>query len=396
MFVKADIVFMGKVRDTGVDEVFYGTQEEAGAVRKSGMRLLGSAAKDLKPDVFYHRLHYQLIVKQPLKGNVRSGSMLKTKVALADKRELLDTFDPGWPKRPIPKGAKKPPLGPEDGLFMLRRDASGFTFEPLLLDFSGIDAAEAKRRRTIAVQAIAEVLKKDPLTIMSGRVAGGEVLKRLHVKAAETSPGRYRLTYDFSSPNQLKDWRAVNEDGKWLVKNGSLVQRTNMSREAPPAAAYLATCAEFAGDIEVVVRVKPVDDDIITTHIAFYCSSQNYVFLMDSSGGSAWHGGRMMGRWMRREDRFWHVWSEYDPGRTYTITMGRKGSHVYAKLDGNLLFDVKDDTLQSGSVAVGCKGQHGVRFDSVQITGTPTGTWTMLEPASPVAKRPSPRRGKKK
>jgi hypothetical protein len=392
MVSEADVVFTGKVRGSVSEEVFFSTREEADAARASGMRLLGSAAPGLKPNVFYHQLNYQITVGSPLKGNVRQGSMLKTKVALADKKELLEAFDPGWPKYPK---AKDGSFGPDGGLFILKADASGFTFQPLLLDFAGRDPAEAKRRRLIAVTAIGKALAKDPHAIVPHDEKGVDVLARLKVKAKKVGADRYRLAYDFSSQEQLKDWRVVNRKGEWIIEDGWLVQNTNVTGGGAAGATVLVTRAEFEGDVEVVVRVQPVDNDILTTHIAYYCRNQNYVFLMDSDGARPWSGGRVIGPRFTKDDRFWHVWSDYDPDRVYTIAMGRKGPNVYVKLDGRLLFEARDEVLKSGSVAVGCTGQEGARFDSIEITGKPSGVWRVLEPKQPVVK-PPPKTGRKK
>lgn len=333
-----------------------------------------------------------------VKGEVMRGSTLKVRVAASERKEALGAFDIGWGEKPTEGQSKWEKEVPGGRLFALKADLDGLAFRPLLMDFSAETADAAVAKRKVALSALCKAYRGKPGFALPETLSDEDILARLHAtKVEKLDGGKYRLTYDFSSPEELKDWYVINPLGEWAVADGWLTQSCNESNNEDYMALVLATCAGFSGDVSATVRLNPVDNDCFSVHIAHYCRRQTYTFLMNSDYGKVWEARRVIGkRLAKNEDRLWSYQGDYDQTKTYTICLARKGKTIFAKLDGKLLFSADDEVLTTGSVALGCKGMQGIRYDSVVIEGRFDGRWSQVEPAAPVAKHPEAKAEKPK
>ncbi|MCK6475091.1 MAG: hypothetical protein L6R28_25495, partial [Planctomycetes bacterium] len=346
----------------------------------------------------YQFLVAQLVVDDLVKGDVMRGSTLKVRVAAAEGKDALGKFDVGWAEKPADGQSKWEAQVPGGRLFALKADPDELAFRPLLMDFPAETADEASAKRKAVLGSLCKAYRGKPGFALPETLSDEDILARLHAtKVEKLDGGKYRLTYDFSSPEELKDWYVINPLGEWAVADGWLTQSCNESNNEDYMALVLATCAGFSGDVSATVRLNPVDNDCFSVHIAHYCRRQTYTFLMNSDYGKVWEARRVIGkRLAKNEDRLWSFQGDYDQTKTYTICLARKGKTIFAKLDGKLLFSADDEVLTTGSVALGCKGMQGIRYDSVVIEGRFDGRWSQVEPAAPVAKHPEAKAEKPK
>ncbi len=388
---KADIAFAGRVKGTAIEEVKF-SAEEATAVNADGNIRRLSPEPEAKLQVQANKTYYvlvcQVVVDDLIKGDVLRGSVLKTWVAVAEGKDLLEKFAIGWTETPAQGKSKWEAEVAGGRVFALSANPDGLSFLPVLMDFPADSAEAAAQKRRAALGAICKAFRGKPGFSLPETLTDGDILARLHAtKVEKLDGGKYRLTYDFAKADELKDWYAINPLGEWAIEDGWLVQKCNESNNEDYMALVLATCAGFAGDVDVTVKLIPVDNDCLSVHIAHYCRQQTYTFLMNSDYGKNWEARRVIGR-RAKGDQMWSFQGDYDPRKLYTINMGRKGKAIYVKMDGKLLFTADDEVLTAGSVALGCKGQEGIRYDSVVIEGRFDGRWSQAEPAVPVAKHP--------
>ncbi|GEM_PF-5993942 len=386
---KADVAFVGRVKGVAIEEVKFNA-EEAAAINVDGnahrLSLEPEAKLQVHADKAYHMLVCQVVVDDLIKGDALRGSVLKTWVA--EGKDLLEKFDIGWAETPAQGKSKWEAEVAGGRVFALRANPDGLSFRPMLMDFPADSAEAAAQKRRTALGAICKAYRGKPGFSLPETLADEDILARLHAtKVEKLDGGKYRLTYDFAKADELKDWYVINPLGEWAIEDGWLVQKCNESNNEDYMALVLATCAGFTGDVDVTVKLIPVDNDCLSVHIAHYCRQQTYTFLMNSDYGKNWEARRVIGR-RAKGDQLWSFQGDYDPRKLYTINMGRKGKAIYVKMDGKLLFTADDEVLTSGSVALGCKGQEGIRYDSVVIEGRFDGRWSQAEPAAPIAKHP--------
>lgn len=391
---KADAAFTGCVKNTDIGTVKFGAEEAAALNADPGLRRLPGTGTPgpllIQAGKTYHLLCFNLLVDNVVKGDVQRGSVLRTKIALAEDKNLVETFNPGWAESPSEGRSIWEAEAPGGRLFVLKAEPGGLSFRPVLLDFPADTPAAAARKRQAALAAVCRAFRGRPGFALPEILSNEEILSRLRAKVEKLDGGRVRLTYDFSQLEQLHDWYVINTAGDWRIENGKLVQMSNEGNNEQYMATVLATCAGFTGDVEATFKLTPVDNDCFSVHIAHYSRTQNYTFLMNSDYGKTWEARRVIGPRLRdNADRLWVHQGDYDPGKLYTINMGRRGGTIFVKLDGKLLFATEDVVLTGGSVALGCKGQTGIRYDSVVIEGEFDGRWTKSEPAAPTARHPA-------
>jgi hypothetical protein len=388
---KSSVAFAGRVKTVAVEEMRFSAEEAAAVNADPNIRRLSSepeAQLQVQANKAYRVLVCQVVVDDLIKGDALRGSVLKTWVAVAEGKDLLDKFDIGWAETP-PEGKSRWEAEVAGGrVFALKANPDALSFRPVLMDFPAGSAEAAAQKRRGALGAICKAYRGKPGFALPETLADEDILARLHAtKVEKLDGGKYRLTYDFAKADELKDWYAINPLGNWAVDNGWLVQSCNESSNEDYMALVLATCAGFTGDVDVTVKLIPVDNDCLSVHIAHYCRQQTYTFMMNSDYGKRWEARRVIGR-RAKGDQLWNFEGDYDSRKLYTINMGRKGRAIYVRMDGKLLFTADDEVLTAGSVALGCKGQEGIRYDSVAIEGRFDGRWSQAEPAAPIAKHP--------
>jgi len=388
----ADVLCVGTLAGTYEEEI------PIDGDTPQGQELVDITAKDLTSGTACTQMNARITVMQALAGPVAIGSTLKVRMALAGLTTHPAAADsPLEKERALLLSRFGFPIGPDQGsLFALRLHPDGISFTPLFLDPPPVQ--EAARIRDRLLKSVAALCKKDAETLIPRALDDEEILARLHAKVKTVGPRRYELTYDFSSPDQLKDWRVVNEGGKWLINRGKLVQESDIHTSEEYMATLLVTRVGFKGDVEAEVKVQPVDVDSFSVHIAYYCRKQSYMFLMNGSDGF-WMvrrviGGRLpWGPSYGPGDWLWKGFSmQYDPNAIYTIDMGRKQNALFVYLNGKRIVEREDTALLDGAVALGCDAQKGITYGSVKITGSFNGQWSLQDPPEPIAKHPPVRR----
>ncbi len=177
------------------------------------------------------------------------------------------------------------------------------------------------------------------------------------------------LLYNFEDPKQLNDF--VIDEGDWSIKNGVLEGRL-------PAKDYLGVHLAYPeseewSDYTLEVRGTWLEDlgqagQSAQVEIFFrFVEPQNRYFLdanyvLNNSGLYAQIGGD---------------WPELGPRtpvegipdeKTHDYKIELKGESIIVFVDGNVIFDVKDNRIAKGTVGLGGYGSR-VQYDNLRIEG---------------------------
>lgn len=213
---KSDAAFLGHVKAVAIEEATLGPEDAADLNSDTCVRRISDAKApfQFQAGKSYQFLVAQLVVDDLVKGEVMRGSTLKVRVAASENKEALGAFDIGWGEKPSEGQSKWETEVPGGRLFALKADPDGLAFRPLLIDFPAETSDLASGRRKSALAALCKAYRGKPGFALPETLSDEDILTRLHAtKVEKLDGGKYRLTYDFSSPEELKDWYAINPLG---------------------------------------------------------------------------------------------------------------------------------------------------------------------------------------
>lgn len=129
------------------------------------------------------------------------------------------------------------------------------------------------------------------------------------------------------------------------------------------------------GDYRLSAYLRAEDDDALGVVFRYADPSHHYRFLMDRE--------RTYRRLLRVYDGVTTVLGEddipYRLNRHYSITVEALGPSLRVYVDGDLVFDVTDETMANGTVGLCCWGNTGARFSDIRVDA--------FGPAAPVVYR---------
>lgn len=192
--------------------------------------------------------------------------------------------------------------------------------------------------------------------------------------AALAAPGNVLLSDNFEA-STLSGWTVVDEGhlngpSAWRVIDGWLVQHSNI-QGGSKAAGDLRKPGSFLlfdnglawEDYSIKLRLRSDDDDALG--VMFRVAGEDYYRF-------SWDKSRSYRRLIKHvagetsllaEDR-----ASYAKGRGYDLEIRALGPSLSVSVDGEAVFNVHDDTLEAGSVALYSWSNRASYFDDVKIT----------------------------
>jgi hypothetical protein len=178
---------------------------------------------------------------------------------------------------------------------------------------------------------------------------------------------------------QLGNWTAVDDPetvespSVWRVEqDGWLHQRSNIWGRRGDFigrwyGSYLVAGEAGWGDYTLSLKAKPGDDDGFGVVVRFEDPEHFYrlIFLQDGmSGGPI---TRLDKRDGADYTELWSAQKGYHTGAVMSIAVTVIGSTIRAEVDGNPLFEVKDESYRRGKVGLFCYAQSNQAFDDVMV-----------------------------
>ena len=165
----------------------------------------------------------------------------------------------------------------------------------------------------------------------------------------------------------------VEEPSVWKVEqDGWLHQRSNIWGRRGDFigrwyGTFLVAGDEEWGNYTMSLKAKPDDDDGFGVVFRFKDAEHFYrlIFLQDGfSGGPVTRLDKRAG-----EDytELWSARQGYRVGLETRIRIDVEGDSIKAAIDGQDLFEVKDDSYRRGKVGLFCYAQNGQAFDDIKV-----------------------------
>lgn len=182
------------------------------------------------------------------------------------------------------------------------------------------------------------------------------------------------LVEEFSAG--ISGWTIVDEGtasapSVWTVSFGELVQTSNIyggsldGADPVKPGTYIYTGEAGWTDYELRARLMSQGDDDALGVMFRYQDAQNYYrFSMDRE--------RLYRRLTKTVNGVTTILAQdtvaYQMNRWYEVKVTALGNRIQVYLDGVLLFDVTDNSISSGRIALYSWGNDGSRFDQIRVT----------------------------
>ncbi|HYV05141.1 MAG TPA: hypothetical protein VFB82_11170 [Blastocatellia bacterium] len=178
---------------------------------------------------------------------------------------------------------------------------------------------------------------------------------------------------------RLANWLVIDDPdtvegpSEWKVeKDGWLHQRSNIwGRRGDFIGRWYGTHLVAGdsgwGDYTFKVRAKPSDDDGFGVVFRFVDPEHFYRLVLVQDGFS---GGPITRLDKRDGADYTELWSSprgYRPGVEMSIEIAAEGDNLSARIDGRLIFDLKDASYRRGKIGLFCYAQNGQAFDDVIV-----------------------------
>jgi len=160
------------------------------------------------------------------------------------------------------------------------------------------------------------------------------------------------------------DWK-VEEDG-WLHQRSNIWGRRGdfIGRWY---GTYLVTGDSAWSDYTFQLKAKPTDDDGFGVVFRFVDPEHFYRLIFEQDG---FNGGPITRLDKRDGADYTELWSAprgYRPGAEMVIEVEADGPNLIARVDGHVLFEVKDGSYLRGKIGLFCYAQSGQAFDDVTV-----------------------------
>ncbi|MFC6954751.1 family 16 glycoside hydrolase [Halorubellus litoreus] len=178
----------------------------------------------------------------------------------------------------------------------------------------------------------------------------------------------------------VDDWTIVDEppyttqESDWRIEDGRLRQTSNIygfvGGDVNAPGTYAITGDDWT-DYRLTARVAAGDDDAIGLMFRYQSDGNCYRFSMDDQ--------RSYRRLVARTDGDVELlWSDettgFQAGQQYLVTIECVDDRIRGYLDGELLFDVTDDTHRTGRVGTYTRANRDANFHDLRVTA-PATTW---------------------
>ena len=178
-------------------------------------------------------------------------------------------------------------------------------------------------------------------------------------------------SFDISIPGR---WTFVNEGDQegpsiWELIAGELRQTSNIfggdtAGSAPEKPGTYAVAGDAGWtDYRVTVRLTSDDDDAIGLMFRHQDANNYYRFSMDRQRSYR----RLVKNVAGEFTVLWEDMTQYGLGREYILTVDCIGERLTGYIDGIQLFQVEDNQLANGRIALYCWRNTGARFSEVRI-----------------------------
>ena len=199
------------------------------------------------------------------------------------------------------------------------------------------------------------------------------------------------LTEDFTD-GDLGGWTVVDEGthqgpSTWSASTGILVQNSNIythpinrsSLEKQATHIFYNDGMSWT-DYHLGFSLQSKDNDAVGVMIRYQDSNNYYRF--------SWDKQRNYRRLVKVHNGVFTLLAgdavPYVEGRTYQVEMHVEGSRLDVMIDGATIFNITDNSLSAGTVALYSWANDGSRFDDVQVTPV-----TVTPPTAPPSSSPS-------
>ena len=200
----------------------------------------------------------------------------------------------------------------------------------------------------------------------------GACFERLIIRRLPLSA--YVLFADRFATGSLAGWTSVDEGtaggpSNWACSDGSVHQTSNIYSlpldgwDPAKAGTQLIAGDTSWSDVVVSVRLLSKDDDALG--LAFRCAAPDrfYRFSMDRERGYR----RLVKRVGAAVSVLWEAPLGYELDRVYELSISAVGSRLFGCLDGIPMFDIEDDELISGRIALYTWANQDARFAQVRV-----------------------------
>lgn len=171
----------------------------------------------------------------------------------------------------------------------------------------------------------------------------------------------------------IDDPECVEIPSEWAVeKDGWLHQRSNIwGRRGDFIGRWYGTLI-VAGrddwtDYVLSVKAKADDDDGFGVVFRFIDADHFYRLLFLQDGFSGGPITRLDKRDGAEYTELWRAPRGYRAGTEMKIEVKLSGDTIEARLDGQMLFEVKDGSYNRGKIGLFCYAQNGQAFDEVKV-----------------------------
>lgn len=225
------------------------------------------------------------------------------------------------------------------------------------------------------------------IDVLDSSISISSIRLEMTLKSLDQAAPDSTLTFSFGTPGMtlyrsldfqdgvLSDWSVVDEGGidgpsRWAVLNGELVQSANIfsaeqTTDIRKKGTYLVY-ADGAGldDYRVDFDMRSADDDAVGVMFRFKDNDDYYRF--------SWDKQRSYRRLVKNSGGIFTVLAQdampYVSLQNYHITIKIIDSSIVVLVDGEMVFSVDDNSVDSGSVAMYSWGNAGVYYDNIAIS----------------------------
>lgn len=195
----------------------------------------------------------------------------------------------------------------------------------------------------------------------------GAHFEALKVESMEVAPVLWQPAFqDLSELEVIDEAGAVFGPSQWAATNGVLTQSSNIhviDNTYHVPGTYVVGGQSDWRDVEISVRLGSDDGDAIGVMFRYQDGGNYYRFSMDRQRSYR----RLVKVLNGAATRLWEDPARYTVGQTYNLTLRAVGSEMTGYLDGVQMFQIIDDSLRRGRVALYCWADFGARFERLVV-----------------------------
>lgn len=217
------------------------------------------------------------------------------------------------------------------------------------------------------------------------------------VTVRDYNSGKALLKEEFN--DNLNNWVVIDQGTKlfpsiWEVSGSAVIQKSNIcSGQADMTLPKLGTYLKYVPLKNFVFSFRMNSGDNDELGVMFRYSRAEKSYQQDSFYRFSWNAALGLMRLTLCQNGVFsdlvHVASAYVVNRDYQIQISVQDDNVQVRVDGQLVINIYDNTLEEGTVAFYCWGNTNSRYDDVQLTDTATGTVILSEDFNAISAIPT-------